>query len=139
MHCLFIIHHSKIRLDTPKIPIQLYNTVRIFCVNCPPILCMFIINLVNGTGVFQKRFQFLIAIILWVLFDVQRFRFAEFIDKRKFAPDLISIADEFSGKFFDKKKNALNLGSVITHLLQELKNEFLGKNVIDMHISFVIG
>ena len=122
MHRLFIIHHSKIRLDTPKIPIQLYNTVRILRVNCPPILCMCIINLVNGTGVLQKRFQLLIAIILWVLFDVQRLRFSEFINKRKFASDLISIAEEFSGKFFDQKKNILNLGSVIAHLLQELSN-----------------
>lgn len=100
---------------------------------------MCIINLVNGTGVLQKRFQLLIAIILWVLFDVQRLRFSEFINKMKFASDLISIADEFSGKFFDQKKNILNLRSVIAHLLQELSNEFLGRNFIDMNVPFVIG
>jgi hypothetical protein len=52
---------------------------------------------------------------------------------------LISIADEFSGKFFDKKKDIIDLGSVIAHLLQELNNEFLGKDVIDMNVSLVIG
>ncbi len=138
MHGLLICHDPEVGLDAPELAIKLNNTVRVFCINCCPILRMIVVDLENGRGVFKKCLEFLVCVILGVLFNVERFSLTELVDEREFTSDLVSIAYQFSRELFDQGQNVFDLGSVVAHFAQEVKDKFLSKNGIYIDVSFLV-
>ena len=95
IHGLFISHDSEIGLDAPELAIQLNNTIRVLCIYSCPILRMVVVDLEDCGCVFQECLEFLVSIVLWVFFNVERFGLTEFIDERELASDLVTVAYKF--------------------------------------------
>ena len=95
MHSIFICHDSEIGLDAPELAIQLNNTIRVLCIYSCPILRMVVVDLEDCGCVFKQSLEFLVSIVLWVFFNVERFGLTELVDERELASDLVAVAYQF--------------------------------------------